>query len=376
LEPIQKNRTPLLLWLTLILGVALVAFRLLYPGAVSAVFVERIQLIVFPLFIVALWSTRLGGVRVPRLVLILAAVAGVAATAYGYMLVPKVVQNAFIFSRLQGDRDESTSRVFRERVEVLLKDGGDATLGSDRALQRYFKSFSSDNELRELFDDDPSLKGVVWGDSEMVRISFRQRSPVAVVDFERAQVSRIAKKLQMVDFVAVTAIPFSPAESTAFFVARVFEALSATLEPHAHGRAARYWASRAALLLAADAPQQYPSRAHRAYALWRSGTNSLLMFLGSNATETGYLDCARVDLQRALAMLIRRENPDLAAAILNNLGVLAVLSSDVQGDPEWLSEAQRYLRDGERAGALSPVNGESLRAFKVARSNRALLAAR
>lgn len=356
----------------LLVGFVLVALRVGFPRALSAVYIERVQLVAFPLLLVALWFARVGGIKLPRVILAVAGIVGAAVTAYGYVYLPKSARASFIFSRLQDDKDESASRLFRERVQVLLqKTSEDPGRGG---LQRYFKSFSSDSDARSLFRDDAPLQAVVWGDSQMVRISMRDRTPVSAVQFSPIVMSSVGRALEIVDSVPVMAIPSEPRDVTAFFVTRVFQALSEPPEPLSPDFNVRYGDGAILLRLAADEATQFPSRAHRAFALWRAGTNSLLMYLNSGAIEQGYLRCARAELERAQAMLIPRENPDLSGAILNNLGVVAVLRAETEGVEEGLAMAHRYFADASKTGQMRTVNGENPSAYGVARRNVARLA--
>jgi hypothetical protein len=308
--------------------------------------------------------------------LALALIAGVAVTGYGYFHVPRSSTHSLLFARLQDDKDESASRLFRERVQVHIDRAFPSGGATDLDLRRYFKSFAADVDLRRMLREEASVDAIVWGDSQLARISMRERAPLMVERFEGTHLSSIAQRLEIVDSVPVTAIAFEPRESTAFFLARVFEALASPLEPGTPDFSRRYSGAYAALSLAADEAYRYPSRAHRAFVMWRSGTNSLLMFLNSGGSEPGYVECARAHLERAQAMLVPRENPDLSGAILNNLGVAAFLRAEVEGDAQWLPVAERYFADGSRTGKMRTVNGENPGAFRSAQRNLAFITGR
>ncbi|NDC36896.1 MAG: hypothetical protein EBZ48_02460 [Proteobacteria bacterium] len=357
-------------------GLLLLVARLVLNERLPAVYVERIQLVVFPLMVASLWFARFGQFQLPRVVLVSAAVAGAVVTAHGYELIPSKAHNNLTFSRLQDDPDESASRLFRERVEVMLEKGSPERIASDRSLQRHFKSFARDRDLRELFKEDPALQAVVWGDSTLVRLSMRERPPVSLSQFEQALLAPRTRQFALVDSVSVVALAFEPKESTAFFVARLFEALAHPLDPASPQFEEAYRANHLILQLAADQAYRYPTRVHRSFPQWRLGTNSILMYLRSGATQIGYLECARASLEKGLAMMASKENPDLAAAILNNLGVVALLRGEALGDQQMFRIAKRYFDRALKTVRHRPVNGEIPTAVLVARSNFTVLTGR
>jgi hypothetical protein len=220
-----------------------------------------------------------------------------------------------------------------------------------------------------LFQKDPLLNGVVWGSSRHVWISFRHREPVRVSDFGNVAVSPTSRTLEIVDYVPILGIAFDPREPTAFFAARVFEGITPPLRPGLTNFESVYRAQNVALQFATDIPIHYKTRAHRAWAAWRAGTNSLFMFLYTGALEVGYLSCAQVELERAVRLLGPLENADLYGAVRNNLAVARALAADIESDPEKFLKTRKLLKTASGSAKMEPLGGSEVIAYKSARRN-------
>lgn len=350
-------------------GVILLIARFATPGLFSGVLIERMQLVLFPLLFLALLSLRIGRARIPAPVLVVAFFIGMGVTAWGYLHLSKGERDVVLFSRLQDDKDESQTRIFRERVEYFLEASAGRGHQPIVAPQRYFRTFVSDSEVRDVFKKDPLLNGVVWGSSRHIWISFRHRDPVRVSDFGDIAVSPTSRTLEIVDYVPILGIAFDPREPTAFFAARVFEGITPPLRPGVSNFEAVYRSQNAALQFATDIPIHYKTRAHRAWAAWRAGTNSLFMFLHSGGLEHGYLRCAQVELERAVRLLGPLENADLYGAVRNNLAVARALAADIESDPEKFLKTRKLLKTASGSSKMQPLGGSEVISYKSARRN-------
>ena len=369
MAPIWSLRRLLPTLVLLALGLLLLVVRIATPSLFSGVLIERMQLIIFPFLFLALLLFRIGPARIPAPVLVVAFLIGTGVTAWGYLHLSKGARDVVLFSRLQDDRDESLTRIFRERVEYFL--GASVGRGNEPivAPQRYFRSFVTDSEVRGLFQKDPLLNGVVWGSSRHVWISFRHREPVRVSDFGNVAVSPTSRTLEIVDYVPILGIAFDPREPTAFFAARVFEGITPPLRPELTNFESAYRAQNVALQFATDIPIHYKTRAHRAWAAWRAGTNSLFMFLYTGGLEVGYLSCAQVELERAVRLLGPLENADLYGAVRNNLAVARALAADIESDPEKFIKTRKLLKTASGSAKMEPLGGSEVVAYKSARRN-------
>ena len=92
----------------------------------------------------------------------------------------------------------------------------------------------------------------------------------------------------------------------------------------------------------------WPTQSHLAYAFWRSGTDFLQVSLSSEVGRSAYADCALASLRVAWRMLSQKDNPYLAAAILNNYGVALTAKGILEVAPAQLRLAVAALRRGKK----------------------------
>jgi hypothetical protein len=107
---------------------------------------------------------------------------------------------------------------------------------------------------------------------------------------------------------------------------------------------------------------QWPGQSHLAYAFWESGTRFLQLGLSSEIRGLAYIECALASFRVAWRRLTMRDNPYLAAAILNNHGVALAAKGVLEVAPAQLRLATNALRRGKSIVKTMKFQGAQMNA--------------
>lgn len=170
-----------------------------------------------------------------------------------------------------------------------------------------------------------SLRGLVWGNVGWLRVSLPSEEPVALPEFLGLQIAKS---------VPLFSLSYYPANATAYFIMLIFESLHATDRGMAE----------LALKEAGGFRSFWKTTQHRAFPLFRLGNMALEDAIRDGRYEAGSLHCAAVSLYKALKYMGPKDNPQLTAAIYNNLGVVSFVKGVQEGNHNDVKLARTYFK--------------------------------
>ena len=350
-----------------LLVVALVGFlfgvvqRLLALGQFE-IDLALLQLIAFPLVLFSLWRFIARTSLLPRWPLLLAAAfacLGALATYRG----PADNAQSFSLARLHGDDIEAETRVFREKVNSVLRE-----LGPVRAI-RYHGSFATDAEARREFARDPKLRALVWGSARWMNVSFPFEEPVELRFLPGFPYAERVAGLRMVTSVPIVGLSYQPPHDTAFYLGTLLDGVlpSRGWEVFYSGG----WDHRdeLSLLTAARYHAFWSSSAHQALPRWILGNRYFYRALANGDYDGGMMRCALASYRSARAVLRRGDNADLLAAIYNNAAVAEAVRIVAERPKPSLAWVRRALKKGVQAKRDPNLFRVPLMSWRVASQN-------
>lgn len=318
------------------------------------------QLLVFPLVVLFFLRLRVAGLRIPRAMLLLAAAGALAAFSVPY-LYPAQRRIALV-STLASDDFESESRVFWQELEQWLRRRG----GAHARAWRFYGTLSNQRGAAAVLKTYPGAMALVWGDTKWVNISLPGSPLPGRRDPDLRRETEALLGVEVVSSIPVIGMSYQPRGDTARFVAALISGIGAA-EGSAAGRAEselRYAGERAAFWL---------SNAHRGLAWFLLGNLQLHEALADGRYQPALFECAENAYTAAAGNLMPWDNPELYAAIHNNLGALYYLQSRFGSRSELLKRARRKWVYAVRTRKLKNPFDMRYRAAKVAKRNIKLI---
>ena len=279
----------------------------------TSVDISYIQLLVFPLLLFVFYRFSFLKLRVPRLVLLAALLCAVFATAFSFTYLP-ARGGVFLVARLAGDSHEINSRLFRAKIHA------DASMlaNSHRpaAVRRYFREISSLREAAEALKGRKDRRALVWGNRRWLNVSLKRREPKSLDELEIPAAHEWLRALRLVLTVPVIGLSYNPPNETGGFLALLFSGLAGGSRGTVLSPSQELHLRDAGEMVAA-----WTSFAHKAYPYLLLGNHYLAQAFSREAYQAGEMHCALRAYLRGLSFLRPGNNPDLEAALHNNLGV-------------------------------------------------------
>lgn len=321
-----------LVFIPLALGAAFYAATTLWGGDTRFLEVSVFQYIFAPFALLAFWWLLLRVHRVPFLAIAFC-VTGFLGGAWAEFAVPLLWQpGSFAIARLQGPAGDAASRVVREAVNA-----------SDwSSVEPDFYSvplaFHTATEVEQWLANDAAPQMVVWGSGRYLVLSFPRQQPLRLSETVLGKQIPSLGVLELVTYVPAVGVSLKPLPATADFIA----ALSAGI---ANDNGA-FFPSRnkvntreTSLLAAARRDDLWRTAAHRALAWWRVGNEYFVRSLAA-PSGGGLRLCALDAYTEALGLFRGSDNPELYAALHNNVAVLQVVRG-VLGEEKGMGKAAR-----------------------------------
>ena len=277
-----------------------------------------VQLLVFPLVLSFFVQLRVGATVMPRALVLSAAAA--ALIAFGVPYFRAGGTHRLLVSTLGGDDLESESRVFWQGLDTRFEQDG--------AVQaaRFYGTFTSHAGALAALQNYPQAIGVVWGTPRWINLSFRNP---AIINLAAAGVGKGwegVTDLLLVTGVPIVGLSYEPRGDSEKFIAALFTGIQSLTQDTQQGRAL----AETNLLYAAGRQAFWASNAHRGLAWFLLGTLYTKQAFAEGGYQRSLARCAETAFIAAGMNLLPKDNPELYAAIGNNLGVLYFLQGQFE----------------------------------------------
>ncbi len=277
------------------------------------------QLLIFPLVLFLFLHLRFLGLQLPKFLVLISGLAAMAAFVTPYVAPP---EGPVVFvSTLQGDDIESESRVFWQELNELLRVRGIVQAA------RFYRSFSGHDRAKQELSSDKRPAAVVWGSKSRIGISFPDSEPVSLEQAGIEAAKGSLGRLQMVTGIPVIGLSYQPRYDSAVFAA----ALLSGVESLRASNGLLTPAAETELRYAAERSSFWTSFAHRAFPWFLLGNAYLRASFGAQGLQPALLKCAEQAYGAAAGNMRLSDNPELFAAIHNNLAVLYYLKAYTAG---------------------------------------------
>jgi hypothetical protein len=327
---------------------------------------STVQLAIFPVIVLLLSALPLKGLRLPRMLVGLAA-AGVLCGAIVRYSDVGLQEGAFAVAPFTSDTLENKTMIFRDNVRRYAGERGASSIGAIPVR------ISTEEEAREMLAERPQLGGIIWGSERWINVSTRLSPPVSLGQMPEGSYAKDRlRELGLSDLRLLTQAPWVGLSKgldvrTYEFVGRFARASmmwSQRMKDFAASRDLEHLLQRASSIQAA-----WTSSEHLAAPKIMLGTYYLTQAISGHNLEWGDLRCALASYRSARLILKKRGNPALMAAIRNNEAVIKILLSNVSVDPALEMRRARVglqqayaTRKRSRLRALEPLYWEPIQA--------------
>jgi hypothetical protein len=291
---------------------------------------SSVQLAIFPVVVLLLSALTLKGLRLPRMLVGLAAVGVLCGAIVRYSDVG-LQEGVFAIAPFTSDTLENKTMIFRDNVRRFAGERSASIIGTIPAR------VSTEEEARGMLAQRPQLGGIIWGSERWIHVSSRLSPPVSLRQMPESSYARERlKELGLSDLRLITQAPWVGLSKgldvrTYEFVGRFAQAsvmLSQRMTDFSVSSELEHLLQRASSIQAA-----WTSSEHLAAPKIMLGTYYLARAISGHDLEWGDLWCALASYRSARLILKKRGNPALMAAIRNNEAVIKILISNVSADP-------------------------------------------
>lgn len=301
---------------------------------------STVQLVIFPVVVLLLSALTLKGLRLPRMIVGIAAIGVLCGAIVRYSDVG-LQDGAFAVAPFTSDTLENKTMIFRDNVRRFAGERGASFIGAIPAR------VSTEEEARGMLAERPQLGGIIWGSERWIHVSSRLAPAVSLGQMpERSYARERLRELGLSDLRLITQAPWVGLSKgldvrTYEFVGRFARAsmlLSQRMKDFADSSDLEHILQRASSIQAA-----WTSSEHLAAPKIMLGTYYLARAISGHDVEWGDLRCALASYRSARLILKKRGNPALMAAVRNNEAVIKILISNLSADP---TMEMRHARAG------------------------------
>jgi hypothetical protein len=341
----------------LIVAAGLLTIVAFIPVSVKA----KYQLVLVPLVLGAIWSRRLIGVRIPKLV-ILGSAAGTLIGAIFQLSHVNLAAGAFLVSTVSDRELRQEAKIYRDRVRKSLGAEGESLVGVYPGVIRDAAN------ARKIVESSPSLGGVIWGGPRWMSVTLRQYEPISLSSLPERSIARDFLTLKGVsDLLLVSSIPTTGMShgyerGTVYFLGEVVRAWRLVPEMLKIGATSGEFEGRLEALARIQA--RWTARAHIALPLWLAGTAHLIRAIETESLQDGELSCAISDLREAAMQFRTADNPALEMAVRNNYALALLVKAQYASDSgklknkanQQLAHAMRLSKNNKQFGTVVALN--------------------
>ena len=302
-----------------------------------------VQLATGAVVVALLWRLALGGIRIPRLVLVGAAVAA-ASGAVLRLIALDISEQSFVVAQLKEDSLQADAKILRDRMRAAAAHESPVHIGT------ISRQLASAQEAQALLDRDSSVWGVAWGSPRWTNVTLREAPPLALSSLPTNSYARQAmQRFGLPDSNIKRSLPLigvsdAKLPQTGEFVGRLAQLWPRFSSQVVSGENVTELEGELRSLAAMKAP--WTSNAHLALPMFMIGTLHLVQAIAGPQVEESELLCAVSAFGAALAQLQPGENRDLRMAIRNNLAIAMRFRAGVDLGVKQAKAQARAILDG------------------------------
>jgi hypothetical protein len=293
----------------------------------NAVDLAHVQLVALPFVAVVALNLRSEFVRIPATLILAAAIVGgsLGAVEAGVWTNELVAGGALTVARFEGDMLGANSRRFREQIDFHLKR---QELPHSRrvAIEPEARPISKGQRKasRRIADVWP----IVWGRERWLTMSLPVGKSVYLRSLASPAVKGLIPDLRLSGGVSSISMTVDWSGASAEFMALLTKGVVASTVGDPAGELS--------LAEAAKVQGRWTSSVHRALPLMLLAERHLMAAVKGSDLQRGYLECASQAIFSASHQGLYKNNPELFAALYNDIGVVLWL--------KWLSTGEDRLR--------------------------------
>ena len=315
----------------------------------------KIQLLAVPCVLFLAARVRLFTVRIPRLVLVVAALGTVIGALLQFSHV-SLASGAFVVSTVSNEDLRQEAKIYRDRLRRHVASGGESLVGLYPGVIRDAGS------AQRVVERNRSLAGVIWGSPRWMSVALRHYEPVALSSFSQGSVAQDLLTARGVpDLLLTRSIPsvgmsHGHDSGTISFLAQIVSAWRLVPEMTSVGASSGDFEGSLEALSRMQA--RWTSRSHVALPLWLSGTVHLIRAIESPALQSGELECALNHFRDGLRLFRTHDNPALEMAVRNNYAIALLVQAEREVDSRKIhKKALRQLAAAMKLRKLDPLIG-------------------
>lgn len=324
----------------------------LFPAIIAFFFILKVffqvnlptaQIIIFPFVVLFLAAINYKRHFFSYRALIFGVILALVAYTVPYMLFDK---GSVLVTTLAGDDIENESREFWDDLNKSL------ALNGVLLTKRFYRQYDNHEAALAPLESVKNGGAVIWGNQRWINISYAEVPIYKVFGFK------------IVGGVNYLPIPYQPRQDTAKFIAALLTAgklirKDGSLPTQAEVEL-KYITGRDTLWLASF---------HKGLPWMMLGNGYLFEALRGGRIQWSFIECAIAAYRRALLYADARGNPELFAAINNNMAVTLYIKGLIKGEKKGLKMAKVYWLIALNAKKVALKRNGIFPAVEAAKSN-------
>lgn len=260
----------------------------------EALDIARAQLVALPVYLLSIYIMTRSWLRKAWIFVCLPIVCAICAGFYSGVSYTGSTERAYI-GMLEGDIFGSSTQILYDAIDSQSK-----KMSTHVRYSRPSKKIDA-KQVKGMFADSPKLSAIISGDSQWISLDL---APSALLTLSKAEWIEKFGELQIITSVPHIGISFQPISDTARFIVSLLED------------------SEASLLLSGNIEAAWSAGSHRALPYMMLGVQALRDALATRQYQPPVMDCAADNFYKAWLLSSMKDNPELKAAVTNNLGVV------------------------------------------------------
>lgn len=336
---------------------------LLYLTGLSAwlgylrVDLETIQLAALPIVVYLLLSCGLSSIRFPRLVIYICLAVLLLGFSWRKWL-PSAEGPEFLAARLGDDPYDAQSYLFRKDLNEAL------SRLSVREVTPLHATFDSVPVVMKFLEEHPKVEAVLWGTKKWLNLSFQQSPPFKVSPSTAGSLFLRFYGLKFSSTVSWIGMSTDPSWATNQFLSNMLAGYAPMEEYARRVPSTSGVFNRRHLLHAAEVPDAWRMRAHKALPFWIVGNFYTAEALQQTQYRQELFEEAADSYAEASSVLRPDQNMELYTAILLNAGIVSFLRSEFEHNPELHDKSLSLLRTAAGIDRTRPY-GKDVRNLAV-----------
>jgi hypothetical protein len=230
---------------------------------------------------------------------------------------------------LQGDSLWASTRRFSSRLEVLRDESF--------SVSHLPWTVSNGEEATKIFETDVDVRAIIGGDSSYLTLYVPERTPLSLSEVSHDLSDSWIGQLRLVRDIRSLRVPLDTAGTSISFLTDLFRGLAS----HEGELTATKVTD---LQSAASRVAFWRTYSHRAYPYFLLGNYYTKQMVKLGAVGGADALCAKDAFGSALGVIFFRDNPELYAALTNNLAVMIAYQGGVKKNRKMVKRAKDMIR--------------------------------